>query len=193
VTPEYLARHERRLKHARLILADCNLRQESLVWLARFAGKLVVEPVSVAKSGKLRALRRLGICAVALNRLQAENLCGLKVSDVKSAFAAAADLHRQGFERVVVTLGPGGAAVSHEGHGSAHVEAFGVASRDVTGGGDAAAAGLIFGLMQDLDLVSSARLGQAAASLAVAGMDTVSPDLTRSRLLSLTASRKDGS
>jgi pseudouridine kinase len=192
LTPEVLAAHEQRLASADIILADCNLPQQSLGWLARFAGRLVIEPVSVVKAEKLRTLRSRNIFAITCNRLQAEHLSTLKISETGDALKAAAELHRQGFERVVITLGAAGAVASHDGRGLAHVEAFAKTPQDVTGAGDAAASGLIFGLMQGLDLIAAARLGQAAASLAVAATEAVSPDLTRARLLSLASSRRNG-
>src|SRR5205085_1549816 len=192
LTPEVLALHEKRLAAARLILADCNLPQQSLAWLARFAAKLVIEPVSATKAEKTRALHGGGIFAIACNRQQAEHLCKVKIGTIGDAFGAATKLHEQGFERVLITLGPDGAVASQKDKDSAHVEPFANLARDVTGGGDAAAAGLIFGLIEGFDVVAAARLGQAAASLAVADMNSVSSELTRARLLSLASSRRNG-
>lgn len=192
ITPEAIAVHERRLKSAQLILADCNLPRESLAWLGRFAGKLIVEPVSVAKSDKVSALAGQTVFAITLNRSQAEHICGSGIDGVGDALSAAAHLHDRGFERVVVTLGSGGAVASHVGRGSAHVKALSETTRDVTGAGDAAAAGLIFGLMNGFDLVKAVHYGQAAAALTVVAVESVSSDLTRARLLSYAASRMDG-
>jgi pseudouridine kinase len=191
LTPERLAMHERRLDRAKLIVADCNLPEESLLWLTRFAARLMIEPVSVAKAEKLRALHGWNIFALACNRRQAEHLAGLKMKDIGEAFEAIAVLHARGFEHVAVTLGPEGAVASRKGESAAHVKPHTSLARDVTGAGDAAAAGLIFGLVEGLDLVAAARLGQAAATLAIAAMDSVAPDLTRARLLSLAASHMD--
>ena len=192
LTPAVLVDHEERLEAARLILADCNLPVVSLVWLTRFRTKLVVELVSVAKAERAHELRGLGVFALTLNRRQAEQLCGSRIGSIADAINAAAALNEQGFERVILTLGPLGAVVSQKDGGSAHVEAFAGIACDVTGAGDAAAAGLIFGLVENFDLVTTARLGQAAASLVIGKMQSVSPDLSRARLLSLTSSRMDG-
>jgi pseudouridine kinase len=187
VTPGVLSAHEHRLQSARLILADCNLPEESLHWLAQFAGKLIVEPVSVAKSEKVRVLAGVETFGLTLNRRQAEHLSGVE------AFDAIAVLHERGFEHVVLTLGPDGAVAARKGEAPVHIAAFANEPRDVTGAGDAAVAGFIFGLLEGADLVEAARLGQAAASLTVAGLGSVSPDLSRARLLSLVSLRMDGS
>ncbi|HEX6120809.1 MAG TPA: PfkB family carbohydrate kinase, partial [Dongiaceae bacterium] len=49
---------------------------------------------------------------------------------------------------------------------------------DVTGGGDAALAGTIFGLLEGRPLAEAARWGQAAAALTVSVPETVNPTLS---------------
>jgi pseudouridine kinase len=192
LTPDRLAVHESSLRDAKLLFADSNLPRES-GWLARFGDKLIVDPVSVAKAGRLRALQGERIYAVVLNRLQMQELCGLKIGNRDEAVAAVEDLHRHGFARVILTLAADGAVVSESDSNPLHVEAFAGSSHDVTGGGDAATAALIFGLLRGFDLVEAAGLGQAAASLAISGADTVPADLSSGRLLSLLAARKSAS
>ncbi len=193
LTPDRIALRENSLRDARLLFADANLPAETLGWLARFGEKLVVDPVSVAKAGKLRALRGERIYAITLNRLQIEELCGLKIGNRDEAVAAVRNLHRHGFTRVILTLGADGAVVSESDSNPLRVDAFAGSSHDVTGGGDAATAALIFGLLRGFDLVEAAGLGQAAASLAIAGADTVPADLSSGRLRSLLAARKSAS
>ncbi len=185
LTPEYLALYEDRLAAARLIVADCNLPEASLVWLTRFSEKLIVEPVSVAKAEKLGAIAGREIFAVTCNRRQAEHLTRLKIADIGDGLSAAVALHERGFVNVVITLGPHGATASQKGKAPAHIAPVAKIARDVTGGGDAAAAGLIFGWTEDLDLIAAAGLGQAAAALAVAEIGSASSQMSRARLLSL--------
>jgi sugar/nucleoside kinase (ribokinase family) len=191
LTPETLAIHNNRLAAARFIFADCNLPRESLSWLIRFAAKLIIDPVSIAKAAKVHALSGHGIFALTCNRGQAAYLAGLVVNGIDDAIEASRVLHAQGFERVVLTLGPDGAVASQKGGNVAHVKPCTSGACDVTGAGDAVTAGLIFGLAEGRDLIAATGLGQAAASLAIAAMDSVAPGLTRARLLSLGASHMD--
>jgi pseudouridine kinase len=115
LSPAILAEHEQRLASARLILADCNLPRESLISLTRFADRLIIEPVSVAKSEKARKLAGRGIFAITLNQRQAEHLCGLRITGRSEAMRAAAALHRQGFAHVILTLGRDGAVAVRVG------------------------------------------------------------------------------
>src|SRR5207244_2238173 len=97
LVPGHLAAYEWRLTAARLLIADCNLPQQCLAWLARFADKLIIDTVSVAKVEKIRALQGGGVFAITCNRRQAEQACGVKITAVSDAFDAAAALGDQGF------------------------------------------------------------------------------------------------
>jgi pseudouridine kinase len=56
---------------------------------------------------------------------------------------------------------------------------------DVTGAGDAAIAGLVFGLAEGLPLAEAARLGQHAAAVKLASSHSVAEALSRDRLFRL--------
>lgn len=192
VTPAYLKKHEKKLTKAHFIVADCNLPEETLGWLARFAGKLIVEPVSIAKAGKLRALDGTGLFAVTPNRKQAEALTAITIATPEDARRAALRLHARGIARVVVSMGRDGALASRDGVDAVHVLPFAPepgALLDVTGAGDAAAAGFVFGLLQGESLHGAAHLGQAAATITMMSQSTVSAEMSRKRLLAMAASR----
>jgi pseudouridine kinase len=179
LVPDDLERHEEKLRAAKLVFADCNLPAASLSWLCRIERKLILDAVSAEKADKLRLLFGSSIFALTLNRLQAEHLSGEACPD-----RAALHFVERGFERVVITLGSAGAVAAQRG-GTTRVASIGAVARDVTGGGDAATAGLIFGLLEGRHLAEAARYGQAAAFLAVSRGETVSPELSRARLVSL--------
>jgi pseudouridine kinase len=194
LTPSYLAKHEKTLKKAKFVVADCNLAEETLVWLARFAEKLIVEPVSIAKAGKLRALDGTGLFAVTPNRKQTEALTAITIATPEDARRAAMRLHARGIAHVVISLGRDGALASRDGVDAVHVAPIrpkAGATLDVTGAGDAAAAGFIFGMLRGETLHGAAHLGQAAASITMESTATVSPQLSRKRLLALAGLRAE--
>jgi pseudouridine kinase len=169
---------------ADFLVADCNIPDACLAWLAQFAAKegkrLLVEPVSVPKSAKLKRIAGLKAYAITPNRDQAEAL-----SDTRDWAAAANSIHRLGFESVVIHAGAEGAFVSKQGEAPHHVPtnaAGGV--RDVTGAGDAAVAGLVWGLVSGYDIFEAARFGQKAAALKVRSSQSVADVLTREAMLS---------
>lgn len=170
--PAHLARHAKRLETASMIVADCNIGVDCLAWLAeRHHAKLLIEPISVPKSQKLRGLKAF---AVTPNQSQLEALGD-----------AIADLHRMGFANVIVHRGKAGVTVS-DGASQQDIAAVKVDGvTDVTGAGDAAVAGLVCGLVSGHALGDAARLGQAAAALKIQSKASVAAGMTRARMFEL--------
>jgi pseudouridine kinase len=165
ITPRLVDQHKKLFQNARFIIADCNLPVETLAHLAENVGqKLIIEPVSIEKSKKLSAIfGKHRLFAASPNVSQLAQLTG--TNDLGPALDA---LHRLGLANVVVHMGEQGVIVS-DGTTATHVEA-GTPHKitDVTGAGDAALAGLVHGLMQDMSLVQAAAIGQAVASRVIA-------------------------
>ena len=165
VTPSMIAAHAEVIEQARFVVADCNLPIETLKVLAQMvADRLVVEPVSVPKSRKLKMLLQSSPVFLATPNLdQLEELCGSRSID-----EVAAQLHKMGLRNAVMHAGAEGAFVSGDGVGD-HVPPQPVGSIvDVTGAGDAAVAGLVFGLLQGHSLIDAAALGQKLAGQVIA-------------------------
>jgi sugar/nucleoside kinase (ribokinase family) len=177
LTPRRLAAQRRRLAAADLIVADSNLPIDTLDWLIDFAAargvNLALETVSVPKGGRLRRLLAAGrpLFALFCNRAEATALTGR--SDLP---AAAHRLHARGVQHVGIGLGRRGMFVS-DGEQQRIVPAFSARVVDVTGAGDAAVAGTLYGLLRGHDLATAAAYGQAAA-LTLACDQSVSPKLT---------------
>jgi pseudouridine kinase len=160
LTPRMLRDHVEALAKARFVVADCNLRQDTLDAIADMArDKLVVETVSVPKSRKLIALLAGGpVFLASPNFDQIDALSGSR--DIMDGFAY---LHGKGLRNAVIHAGAEGAFVS-DGSNIEHVEAQPPARIvDVTGAGDASVAGLVFGLLEGLSLPEAAALGQQLA------------------------------
>jgi pseudouridine kinase len=169
LTPVDLEARSKRLASASLIVADCNLSVECLDWLfifaARHAVRLLVEPVSIPKSQKLRMLKPRDVFAITPNGDQLAALTGRPVGNSK----AISELHAMGYRNIVVHCGGKGALVSDGRAPPVEVSASSAGKiADVTGAGDAAVAGLICGIIGGKDLVDSAKLGQAAAAIRIA-------------------------
>ncbi len=152
------------VKENRFVVADCNLALETLVEIANQAAeKLIIEPVSVAKSAKILAL--LQNCKIYLatpNLDQIEALTGTRQPE-----AAAKFLHAKGLLNIVIHAGQHGAFVS-DGQNFSHIPAQAKTIVDATGAGDAATAGLVFGLAQNMPLAKAAELGQTMAAKVIA-------------------------
>lgn len=177
-----------KLTAASLLVADCNIPADSLSWLVNFAARtglrLVLDAVSVPKAARLAALRgTAGIHVLVLNE---DELAA--VSGGASIEMAVAELARHGVENVVVHCGARGAIVATAGATPVAVDPIRpVRLVDVTGAGDSAVAGLVYGLMTGGDMVRAARLGQAAASLTVATAESVATGITAEKIARLAA------
>lgn len=169
LTPEVLAPHAATIAAARFAFADCNPPAPTLAWLAEVSSTLIVDPVSPAKAARLRQLAGKDVFALTANRYQAEALTGTSIASSKDALAAADGLRAMGFRNVLLSLGRDGVVVAAEDSAPLHVSAMARAVRDVTGAGDAASAGTIFGLCEGVNFAEAARLGQQAAAIVLGG------------------------
>lgn len=177
LTPGYFARHLGLLNGAKLIVADANLPAESLAYLAEHCRPpLFVDPVSTIKGEKLRPI--LGkIHTLKPNRLEAELLSGVPITDRASLERAAACLLDTGLTRVFISLGEEGVFAAEQGK-SVLVPACPAQVRNATGGGDAFTAALAWSWLEGQNLEDSARAAVAAAAIAVEGEKTINPVLS---------------
>jgi pseudouridine kinase len=187
MTVAMLERMAPELRAADFLVADCNIPEACLGWVAQFASRegirLLIEPVSVPKSTKLIKLAGLRAYAVTPNRDQAEAIGGSRDWAV-----AARAIHHMGFENVIIHAGAEGAYLSVNGNALIHIETAGSGALcDVTGAGDAAVAGLVWGLVKGCDLRESAYFGQRAAAIKLRSTQSVADVLTPEALLAMGA------
>jgi pseudouridine kinase len=165
IVPALILDRREEIAAARLVVADCNLPLATLQALAGIArDRLVIEPVSVPKSRKLVELLKSGPLYLASpNFDQMEHLSGSR--DIGEAFAF---LHSKGLRNAVLHAGAEGAFTS-DGNAIEHVEAWPAGPIvDVTGAGDAAVAGLVYGLLRGEPLHVAAARGQVQAGKVIA-------------------------
>ncbi len=176
ITPTVLEPALPRLREAELWFLDANLPAETIAWLLETAGEIpiAIDAVSVAKSHRLARLLP-AIRYLFCNMAQAGAIAQAPASEPA---AAAERLRQAGSGAGVVSAGAAGIAVYSDAAVQT-VAAFPAQPRDVTGAGDALVAGVLFGLTQKLDLFAAARLGLAAAAIAVESEHSTAPRLSR--------------
>lgn len=103
------------------------------------------------------------------NATEAGRLTGVDVLDAKSARAAAIELHRQGAEIAVISLGVQGALLSAS-TGAWFARPPAVRARNANGAGDALLAGLVYSLSRGEEFPDALRTGVACGTVA-AGMN----------------------
>ncbi|MBA7598853.1 Pseudouridine kinase [subsurface metagenome] len=172
---------------------------------------VLIEPVSVEKAKKLRGILngRWTIDYITPNRDELASMLGMEIDDNQDMIRSVEELRGKRVKKVIVTLGEKGVYVSSEG-GSFRGEGEGPGEReysrekdevgrswkkfirpsaagkavDVTGAGDALAAGLVYGIFLGYPLEVAARFGLAAAALTISSKEAVRRDLREGLLRS---------
>ena len=182
LTPEYFERQLDLLNGAALVVADANLPEASLRYLAEaLTVPLFIDPVSTVKAEKLTSILP-SIHTLKPNSHEAELLSGVPVVDRNSARRAARKLIDLGVKRVVLSLGKEGFLAAAEDE---TVWQPSVPARvcNTTGAGDALMAALAWAWLRGENLSRAAALGAAAAAIAVESEDTINLALSAERVL----------
>ena len=108
LTPDYFASQLDLLNGAAAVVVDANLPRESIAYLVEHCtAPLFVDPVSTVKAEKLQGLLS-HVHTLKPNRIEAELLSGVKITDDATLYQAAQALLDQGVQRVFLSLGGDG-------------------------------------------------------------------------------------
>jgi len=182
LTPQALAQRHKLLDASQVVVIDTNIPEESIAWLAEnCAAPLFADPVSTAKAVKLKPV--LGkLHTLKPNRLEAELLSGVPITDGESLNRAADALLETGLRRVFISLGAEGVfAADHSGR--VQMPCLPAELVNATGCGDAFMAAITWAYLRGTDLEETARAGLAASSVAMESQETINPCLSGELLL----------
>jgi len=182
LTPDYFASQKELLDGAAAVVVDANLPRESIAYLVEHcAAPLFVDPVSTVKAEKLQGLLS-HVHTLKPNRIEAELLSGVKISDDATLHQAAQALLDQGVQRVFLSLGGDGVFAAQQGE--THLEPICKAEmRNATGAGDAMMASLVWSFLAGRNLAESCAAGTAAAAIAVESEETINPNMSAEAVL----------
>lgn len=190
VDTDYLLGCEDLFAQAAMIVIDATLSDAALATVFELAGRygvrICADPTTPRLAGRLRPyLNRLYM--VSPNAAETTSLCDLDrpAHDYETAIAAARQLVALGVQIAVVTLGESGLAYA-DSSGGGYIRALQAQIVDPTGAGDAFTGGVIFGLLNDVQVDEAMRLGATAAALTLQSHETVlrhlTPELLYARL-----------
>ena len=182
LTPQVLAARQKLLCGSQVIVIDTNIPAESIAWLADNCGvPIFADPVSTAKAVKLKPV--LGkLHTLKPNRIEAELLSGVAITDEASLHKAADALLETGLHRVFISLGADGVFAADRAGGRLHLPVLPAEMVNTTGCGDAFMAAIAWAYLRGTDLEGTARAGLAASAIAMEGGETINPTLSETAL-----------
>lgn len=177
LTPERVAERLEVIQGAAAVVVDTNVPAETIRWIAEHVTRpLFCDPISTVKAQRVAAV--LGsFCTLKPNRLEAETLSGVAITDEASLGEAAAALLATGLGRAFVSLGSKGVLCAEKDQ-LVRLPLLPCEVVNTTGGGDAMMAGLVWAYLQGFDLRESGLAGLAASAIAVESPETVSPAMS---------------
>lgn len=178
LTPEKLEPLLPILNQGSMVIADANLPEETLSWIAgHVTVPLGADPVSVSKAGRLRPLlSRLTL--IKPNVPEAELLTGMEIRGEINLSRAADALHRLGVKRVYISLGERGVWADDSREGGAVIPCVPGTIVNTTGCGDAFVAAAADAFLNGLGTIEAARRGLAASAICAEDPDAVSSRLS---------------
>ncbi len=177
LTPAFLESKLKVLNGAELVVCDTNIPAESVEFIAeRSAAPVFLDTVSTAKAEKAKAV--LGkLHTLKPNRMEAAFLSGVNIVDELTLQVAAGKLLETGLQRVFISLGSDGVLAAGREEGLLHLPIYPGEMKNATGCGDAFMAALAWSYCRGEGLERAAKAGLAAASIALAGAETINPAL----------------
>jgi pseudouridine kinase len=184
ITPEIINQNRDLIRNAQMIVLDSNLSEKTIRAVLKLANRyripICADPTSTLLAKRLKP-HLANIYMVTPNVAEAEVLVDYSITDEDEAVAAARRLVAAGVEIAIITLAEEG-VVYATADASGHVPAVATNIIDTTGASDALTATVVFGLLNEIPIDESVRLGASAAALTLACSDTVCVDLSLEQL-----------
>lgn len=181
---DFIGRNWSQIAGAQLVFTDTNISSDALRYLLErchdTGKKLFLDPVSVPKSEKLPSSLN-GVDTLVCDVQEARAILGAKHKKTNMAQLSSALLER-GPINVVINAAEKGLYLA-DSSDSQFLDALEAEVVDVSGGGEALVAGIMFGRTLDLSLVECCQLGMLAGNMALASVERCSPALTAQSLL----------
>ena len=182
LTPQLLSQRQKLLSGSQVLVIDTNIPAESIAYLAENCPvPIFADPVSTAKAVKLQpVLGRLH--TLKPNRIEAELLSGVAITDEASLRAAADALLATGLHRVFISLGGDGVFAADRSGERVHLPVLPAEMVNTTGCGDAFMAAITWAYLAGTDLTGTAKAGLAASAIAMEGAETINPAMSEGAL-----------
>ena len=167
------------LNHGSMVIADANLPEETLAWIAQnVTVPVAADPVSAVKASRLvPLLSRLEL--IKPNVREAELLTGTTIHGDGDLARVSDILHRMGVRRVYLSLGARGVWADDSREGGALIPCLPGPIVNTSGCGDAFVAAAADAFLKGLGTMDSARRALAASAICAENASAVSPRLSQ--------------
>ena len=167
------------LNHGSMVIADANLPEETIAWIAKnVTVPVAADPVSVSKAPRLiPLLSRLTL--IKPNIPEAELLTGMTIRGDLNLSRAADALHRMGVRRVYISLGSRGVWADDAREGGMLIPCAPCTVVNTTGCGDAFVAAAADAYLNGLNTMDAARRALAASAICAEDPAAVSSRLSQ--------------
>lgn len=169
LSPEDVNRAASSITGAAIVLLQMEIPLETTIAAARLAhqaGVIVALNPAPAPPGGVPVELLKVVDLLIPNETEAQLLCGMPITDQKSAVQAAEQLQKLGPKRVIITLGSQGALLLDESSEARLVPSFPVKAVDTTAAGDAFCGALAAALARGESLKEATVYGCAAGAMA---------------------------
>ena len=183
LTAEILQSSSELLAASKAVALDGNLDEELLGQaIAMVKGKkLFFDPVSANKA--VKGVHHIGsFYAIKPNRIEAEVLSGMKIETEGDLYRAADWFLMQGVRQVFITLNRDGVFFCDEDHRGI-IRPGEVNLVSATGAGDSFSAMILLGMAEGREIEETAKMGMAAASIAMESPSAVNDKLNRQEIM----------
>jgi len=178
ISTEFIKSKDQIIQKSQLVVIDCNMPKRIIEFLVTTYKDLVffLDTVSTAKAVKIKDL--IGYFhTIKPNKIEAELLSGIKIDTREDLLRAGKYFVDQGVKNVFISLGKDG-AFFYNGRKSGIVSGPAMEVVNATGAGDAFLAALAYAYINRLGIEESARVGIAAARLAISHENTINPNMS---------------
>lgn len=173
---EDLIEQEKILNRAKAIVTDGNMSSEVIAYLSeQYGHKLFYEPVSIAKSKKIKPYLNRVYCMTP-NIQEAEEIYG----HAMEATQLVDQLHRKGLKMPIITMGEKGVAYYEDKAKTKHPMSVDIVN--VTGAGDALMSGLVYGFMKNMTIDATVDCGLLMAKMALESHSAVNRNIKQLEL-----------
>lgn len=172
---KHLLNHRKVLDRNELIVIDAALPDQIIDYLitSNSDKRLFCDPVSIKKARSIKG--KVGhFDTLKCNQLEAGYLANIDITDLNSLEMAANILLQTGLKRIIITRGKDG-TFYQDAHEKGYVRSYVTKIENATGAGDAFAAGIVFGALNDYHIKDSVKFASAMSSLALQSTNAVNP------------------